>query len=77
MNTQSAPPAPMVVTLRQAAVLTGYSPRTLQNAILSGELACIRNGGNLRGHIRLRPAEIDRWLSSNEVTAPAANQAAL
>ena len=69
VKTQTPPPV-LAVNLRQAAAMTGYSETTLRDAIYSGALTCIRAGGNPLGHIRLRPAELDRWLSSNEVTAP-------
>ena len=70
MKTQTAPPvAPLAVTLRQACAMTGYSESTLRVAINSGALSVIRFAGNRLGHIRLRPAELDRWLQSNQVTA--------
>ena len=75
MKTQTAPPVtPMTVNLLQACAMTGYSQSTLRAAINAGTLHCVRLGCNRLGHIRLRPAELDRWLQSNQMTATA-NQA--
>jgi len=55
------------LTLAEIIETTGYSASTLRRAIASREIAVSRRGA--KGHIRVREAELHRWMQAHEIPA--------
>lgn len=50
------------LTVRQASVYCGLSPKTIRDKALAGVFASLRMGETNQGRVLIRKADLDRWL---------------